>query len=66
MIRILKYAFLILHLVCLSCDKRKHDCFDSSLVHNSACPAHCSGFEGCDGKTYCNACEAAQQGIGPK
>ena len=57
-------ALLFMFLILFSCSKK--DCYDASLVHNNFCTADCPGFEGCDGKTYCNACEAAKHGIGPK
>lgn len=46
-----------------SCNK---DCFDQELYnqYNSVgCTTDCPGVTGCDGKTYCNECEANRQGI---
>ena len=38
-----------------SCDKEdKHPCYDSSIVHNDGFTGVYPGFEGCDGKNYCN------------
>jgi len=66
----MKNVFLVLFLgfALTGCKKEgeNHACYDSSLVHNNGCTTDCPGFEGCDGKTYCNACEAARHGIGPK
>ncbi|HYG49519.1 MAG TPA: hypothetical protein VD905_01400 [Flavobacteriales bacterium] len=46
--------------------KKKASCFDRELYYqhlHDYCPADCPGVEGCDGKTYCNACEARRVGI---
>lgn len=61
-----KLVLILIGTVTFSMSCTKKDCYDASIVHNNACPADCPGFEGCDGKTYCNACEAARNGIGPK
>jgi len=62
------FLTIILGLAIIGCNKegQKHPCYDSSLVHDNPCTTDCPGFEGCDGKSYCNACEAARHGIGPK
>ena len=59
---------LILGFVLTGCSEESgnHSCYDSSLVHDNPCTADCPGFEGCDGMMYCNECEAARLGIGPK
>jgi hypothetical protein len=61
-------ATIILGLGLIACNKDdgNHPCYDTSLVHDGICTTDCPGFEGCDGKKYCNACEAARHGIGPK
>lgn len=66
--KIIISAILVTALLTLGCKKEgsNHPCYNKSLVHNNACTTDCPGFEGCDGKTYCNECEAARKGIGPK
>ena len=48
---------------CFGCKKEKGSCVDESLKHNQACTTDCPGVQGCDGKTYCNECEANRVGI---
>lgn len=48
-----------------SCRKNT-SCYDPVLAErakNAACTADCPGVIGCNGKTYCNECDAARQGI---
>ncbi len=44
----------------------KGDCYDRELYElhrNDFCTTDCPGVTGCDGKTYCNECEANRNGI---
>lgn len=57
---------LIIALFLFACNKNKPECYSRSLERqskNSACLADCPGVTGCDGKFYCNECEANRQGI---
>jgi hypothetical protein len=44
----------------------KDGCYSQKLYNqhkNDICTHDCPGVTGCDGKTYCNECEANKQGI---
>ena len=45
---------------------KRDNCFDRSLYNeykDRHCTMDCPGVIGCDGKFYCNECEANKQGI---
>lgn len=49
----------------ISCQKQK-SCYDANLEaywQNRACTTDCPGVTGCDGKTYCNECDANRAGV---
>lgn len=55
---------LLLFTISVSCQKNK--CYDAELENrckNQFCTTDCPGVKGCDGKTYCNECEANRLGI---
>ena len=55
---------LLLFIVC--CKKKTTSCYDEKLKQQyeaALCTADCPGVTGCDGKTYCNECQANSQGI---
>jgi len=61
LIMLFSASFLILNSSCSKCD----DCFDQQLYNqykNSFCTADCPGVTACNGKTYCNECEAKRNG----
>lgn len=59
------FAFLIvISLIFAACHTEgARPCPDRSIKHNNACTADCPGVKACDGKTYCNECEAARAGF---
>jgi hypothetical protein len=46
--------------------KKEASCFDPELkkrFESSHCTMDCPGVTGCDGRSYCNECMAARNGI---
>jgi hypothetical protein len=66
--RLPKFILLIVSIAFLtttSC-KKQSDCYDRKLYEqhrNDICTMDCPSVIGCDGKTYCNECEANKKGI---
>jgi hypothetical protein len=62
----LKLLSLICFLITIeSCTKKEHSCQNLKMKkeHSGICPENCPGVKGCDGKTYCNECDANRNGI---
>jgi len=62
----MRVVYLFAFLLCLYSCKKESGCYDADLerqFRNSFCTTDCPGVTGCDGKTYCNECEANRQGI---
>lgn len=56
-------AAAALALITTSCNK---DCYNPNLENefkDKVCTTDCPGVKGCDGKTYCNECEANKAGV---
>lgn len=49
-----------------ACSKQEPSCYSRELekeYKERMCTMDCPGYVGCDGKTYCNQCEANRNGI---
>ncbi|MDI9342289.1 MAG: hypothetical protein QM534_17080 [Sediminibacterium sp.] len=49
-----------------ACSKQEPSCYSRKLekaYKERMCTMDCPGYVGCDGKTYCNQCEANRNGI---
>lgn len=63
--RFLTFLLIIFGIALISCTKKEQSCQDLEMKenHSGICTADCPGVTGCDGKFYCNECEANANGI---
>ena len=60
------YTIILFLLTITSCKKENGGCYDEQIYQqhkNDVCTMDCPGVTGCDGKIYCNECEALRHGI---
>jgi len=60
------FTLAVFGMCTLSACSKNDDCFSEVIKakhQNDICPTDCPGVIGCDGKTYCNRCEANKAGI---
>lgn len=61
-----KILMMIAVFFLVSSCKKESSCYDEQLYQQNkdkVCTADCPGVIGCDGKSYCNECEANRHGI---
>ena len=64
--KVLALTSLIICFLSFGCSKKEQKCQDLKMKNehkNDICTTDCPGVVGCDGKTYCNECEANRNGI---
>lgn len=63
---LLFYSLVVMGVLISACHKGEHACYSRQLekeYKDKFCTADCPGVVGCDGKSYCNECEANRKGI---
>ncbi len=60
------FTLAIFSTIAFTACSKNDDCYSDVIKarhQNDICPSDCPGVTGCDGKRYCNKCEANKAGI---